>query len=73
MERFWLKHYPKGVPADVDPTQYASLVQLLEEAFRKYSDQVAYTFMGADLSYRQLDEHSAAIGAWLQSRGSPPI
>jgi long-chain acyl-CoA synthetase len=69
MERFWLKHYPKGVPADVDPTQYASLVQLLEEAFRKYSDQVAYTFMGADLSYRQLDEHSAAIGAWLQSRG----
>jgi long-chain acyl-CoA synthetase len=69
MERFWLKHYPKGVPADIDPTQYASLVQLLEEAFRKYSDQVAYTFMGADLSYRQLDEHSAAIGAWLQSRG----
>ncbi|MCU0974501.1 MAG: long-chain-fatty-acid--CoA ligase [Burkholderiales bacterium] len=69
MERFWLKHYPKGVPADIDLTQYSSLVQLLEEAFRKYSDQVAYTFMGADLSYRQLDEHSAAIGAWLQSRG----
>ncbi|HQR56235.1 MAG TPA: long-chain fatty acid--CoA ligase [Burkholderiaceae bacterium] len=69
MERFWLKHYPKGVPADIDVTQYASLVQLLEEAFRKYADQVAYTFMGADLSYRQLDEQSAAIGAWLQSRG----
>jgi long-chain acyl-CoA synthetase len=69
MERFWLKHYPKGVPADIDLAQYSSLVQLLEEAFRKYSDQVAYTFMGADLGYRQLDEHSAAIGAWLQSRG----
>ncbi|MGE5712367.1 MAG: long-chain fatty acid--CoA ligase [Betaproteobacteria bacterium] len=69
MERFWLKQYPKGVPADIDVTQYASLVQLLEEAFRKYADQVAYTFMGADLSYRQLDEQSAAIGAWLQSRG----
>ena len=69
MERFWLKNYPKGVPADIDLTQYSSLVQLLEEAFRKYSDRPAYTFMGADLRYRQLDEYSAAIGAWLQSRG----
>ena len=69
MERFWLKHYPKGVPADIDPTQYESLVALLEEEFRKYAGQTAYSFMGADLSYRALDEHSAAIGAWLQSRG----
>ncbi|MCX8114698.1 MAG: long-chain fatty acid--CoA ligase [Burkholderiaceae bacterium] len=68
-DRFWLKNYPPGVPADIDYTQYKSLVQLLDEAFKKYSALPAYTCMGATLTYRQLDEESAAIGAWLQSKG----
>jgi long-chain acyl-CoA synthetase len=69
MERFWLKNYPPGVPADIDPDQYASLVQLLDEAFRKFSAQPAYSFMGAQITYRELDEASRSVGAWLQSRG----
>jgi long-chain acyl-CoA synthetase len=69
MERFWLKSYPVGVPADINPAQYASLVALLDEAFRAYAERTAYTCLGADLSYRELDEQSAAIGGWLQSRG----
>ena len=68
-DRFWLKNYPKGVPADIDPAQYESLVQLLDEAFKKYGTLTAYSCMGATLSYKQLDENSAAIGAWLQSKG----
>ena len=31
MERIWLKHYPEGVPADIDVSVYPSLVGLLEE------------------------------------------
>jgi len=69
IDRFWLKNYPAGVPAEIDPGQYASLVQLLEEAFKKYAALPAYSCMGATLTYRQLDENSAAIGAWLQSKG----
>jgi long-chain acyl-CoA synthetase len=69
IDRFWLKNYPAGVPAEIDPNQYSSLVQLLDEAFKKYSNLPAYTCMGATLTYRQLDENSAAIGAWLQSKG----
>ncbi len=69
MDRFWLKNYPQGVPADIDYNQYESLVQLLDEAFKKYSSQAAYGFMGKDLTYAELDEYSAAIGAWLQSKG----
>ena len=68
-DRFWLKGYPPGVPADIDAAQYKSLVQLLEEAFRKYSAAPAYSCMGVTLSFRELDEQSAAIGAWLQSQG----
>ena len=69
MDRFWLKSYPQGVPADIDPSQYKSLIQLLDEAFKKYSDKPAYSFMGAEMTFGQLDEGSAAIGAWLQNRG----
>jgi long-chain acyl-CoA synthetase len=68
-DRFWLKNYPKGVPADVDVHQYSSLVKLLEEAFSKYSGQPAYSCMGKTLTYRELEQQSAAVAAWLQARG----
>jgi len=68
-ERFWVRNYPPGVPAEIDPGQYRSLVQLLDEAFKKFGPQPAYSCMGAKLTYRELDHNSAAIGAWLQSRG----
>ncbi|MEP6609856.1 MAG: long-chain-fatty-acid--CoA ligase [Burkholderiaceae bacterium] len=69
MDRFWLKNYPKGVPAEIDYSQYKSLIQLLDEAFKKYRDKAAYSFMGAELTFGQLDEKSAAVGAWLQGKG----
>jgi len=69
VDRFWLKNYPKGVPADIDIHQYGSLVELLDEAFKKHGSQPAYSCMGATLTYKQLDENSAAIGAWLQAKG----
>jgi long-chain acyl-CoA synthetase len=69
MDRFWLKNYPKGVPADIDCNQYKSLVELIEEAFRKHGSLPAYSFMGVEMTYNQLDQYSAALAAWLQSRG----
>jgi len=69
MERFWLKSYPPGVPADIDLTRYASLVQLMAESFAKYAGRTAYAFMGRDYTFAEIDRHSAALGAWLQARG----
>jgi long-chain acyl-CoA synthetase len=69
VDRFWLRSYPASVPPDIDYHQYRSLVQLLDESFRKYSASVAFSCMGADMTYRELDEKSAAIAAWLQARG----
>jgi long-chain acyl-CoA synthetase len=69
MERFWLKNYPAGVPADVDPSVYPSLAALMEESFAKYRDAPAYVCMGKALSFGEVDTLSAALGAWLQSRG----
>ena len=69
MDRIWLKNYPAGVPADIDPSRYSSLVEMCEESFAKYRDSHAYLSMDKTLTYGQLDRLSAAFAAWLQSRG----
>src|SRR5437899_4095332 len=69
MERIWLKQYPAGVPADIDVTQYTSLVELLEESFAKFSDRKAFICMDKAISYRDLDEMSLALASYLQSKG----
>jgi long-chain acyl-CoA synthetase len=65
----WLKSYPEGVPADIQPAAYSSLVGLLEDSFSKYSERTAYSFMGKDLSFAQTDQDSLAMAAYLQSLG----
>ena len=69
MDRFWLKSYPPGVPADIDPSIYPSLVALLEESFAKYGDRKAYVCMDKALTFGDVDTLSRALAAWLQSRG----
>ena len=69
MEKTWLKQYPEGVPAEIDIAQYASLVALLEESFRKYRDLPAYRFMGKVVTFAQVDDASRALAAYLQSLG----
>ena len=69
MERFWLKSYPPGVPADIDPSTYPSVVSLFEESFSKYRDKPAYVCMDKALTFGEIDTLSMALGAWLQGRG----
>jgi len=69
MERFWLKNYPAGVPADVDASVYPSVVALIEESFAKYRDARAYICMGTALTFGEVDALSRAFAAWLQGRG----
>ncbi len=72
MDRIWLKHYPPGVPADIDAAQYPSIVAMLEESFAKYSERKSFICMDKAITYRELDEASQALGAWLQSKGLKP-
>jgi long-chain acyl-CoA synthetase len=69
MDKIWLKQYPAGVPAEIDVNQYPSLVALLDESFRRYAGRTAYKFMGKAISFRQVDQASAAFAAWLQAQG----
>jgi len=65
-EKLWLKSYPAGVPATIDPGLFRSLNDLAEQSFAKHADRSAYVQMGRSLTFRQLDEQSRAFGAWLQ-------
>jgi long-chain acyl-CoA synthetase len=72
MDNFWLKSYPDGVPHTIDPEQYRSLNQLLESSFKKNAARPFSVCMDRWMSYGQLDEQSAALGAWLQHLGLEP-
>jgi long-chain acyl-CoA synthetase len=68
-ERVWLSSYPEGVPAEIDASQYDSLVSLMEESFSKYADRTAYSFMGQNIGYQETDVKSQALAAYFQSLG----
>ncbi|MEY4753611.1 MAG: hypothetical protein RJA44_1286 [Pseudomonadota bacterium] len=69
MEKIWLRHYPAGVPADVDVRRYPSLTALLEESFAQHAARPAYRYMGRSFSYARIDQQSRALAACLQAQG----
>ncbi|WP_297720843.1 long-chain-fatty-acid--CoA ligase [Limnohabitans sp. Rim8] len=68
-DRIWLSSYPEGVPSDIDASRYSSLVTLMQEGFSQFADRTAFSFMGKDLSYADLDTQSQAMAAYFQSLG----
>ena len=68
-DRIWLKSYPPGVASDIDVTRYTSMVAMMEESFKKFADRPAYSFMGKEQSYKQVDELSQTFGVYLQRLG----
>ena len=69
MERIWLKHYPPGVPHDVDLSQYSSLVDLIDHGFQEHASRNAYAYMDRFFTFGEIDRYSAAFASWLQSQG----
>ena len=72
MQTSVLKNYPAGVPHSVDPEQYSSLGHMFEESFQRHADRPFSVCMERWMSYRELDQLSTALGAWLQGRGLEP-
>ncbi|HBP30577.1 MAG: AMP-binding protein [Advenella sp.] len=70
MEKIWLKNYPKGVPAQINIDDYASLAELFNESCKRYASSTAYISMGQSLSYAQLHEAARRFAAWLQEQGA---
>ena len=69
VDKIWLKHYPKGVPAEINVNEYASLRDVFDESVAKYATRPAYTCMGKTITFGELDTLSTAFAAWLQAKG----
>jgi long-chain acyl-CoA synthetase len=68
MQEFsWIKNYPKGIAAEINPDSYSSLVDLLETSFQKYGDLKAYENMGKTLTFSEIDKYSAQFADFLQN------
>ena len=69
MEKIWLKHYPKGVPAEIDINEYKSVRDVFEESATKFAARPSFTCMGKTITFAELDALSGAFGAYLQANG----
>ncbi|MBV1842454.1 long-chain-fatty-acid--CoA ligase FadD [Photobacterium ganghwense] len=67
MDKVWLNRYPADVPAEINPDQYPSLVEMFEQSVQKYADQTAFINMGQVMTFRKLEERSRAFAAYLQN------
>ncbi|KMW46512.1 AMP-binding protein [Ralstonia insidiosa] len=68
-DRIWLKSYPEGVPAEIDPDRYHSLAEVFRESVEKYRTRVAYVSVGTEMTYDECEHQAQHFAAWLQSRG----
>src|SRR3989338_8633033 len=67
MEKIWLKHYPAGVPAEIDVDEFRSIGDLFDRSVKQYGSRTAYINMDKAITYAELDRLSAAFGAYCQS------
>jgi len=66
VEKVWLKRYPPAVPADINPAQYRSLVEIFERSCCQFGRRQAFACMGRSLTYNELEQKSRAFAAYLQ-------
>jgi len=64
---FWDGKRAPGVSDTIDLSEYDSVVEVIENSFRRYADRPAFTSIGYTLTYRQIDEYSAAFANYLQN------
>jgi len=67
VEKIWLKHYPQGVPAEINPDAYKSLVDIFEQTCDQYKELPAFYNLGVTLNFQDIYLLSEAFAAYLQS------
>ena len=66
MNKVWLKNYPHGVPAEINPNEYPSLTAVFESSCERFSAQDAFSSLGRTISYDEFNRRARNFAAWLQ-------
>ena len=64
-DRPWLAQYSPGVPAEIDPDEYTSIVAVLDSAIASFRDRPAFSSFGKVLTYADIDRLSSQLAAYL--------
>src|SRR5690625_6892173 len=65
----WLNVYASGIAGKIDYEKYNSLHEFLQESFKEYRDKIAYSQMGKDMTFHEVELSATYLAAYLQSRG----
>ncbi len=71
-EKPWLQSYDKNVPAALDYGDIRTFADEFREVVRKYPDKTAIIYLGKEFTFRQLDELSNRLAAYLVECGLEP-
>ena len=69
MEKLWLKNYEQGVAHEINLNEYGSLIELFNTSCVKHKEKIAYSNMGTDLTYAELDRLSMNFAQYLHHIG----
>lgn len=67
MGKVWLDNYPRGVNPEVDTKAYSSLAEALEQSCERFGDRIAFSSMGTEWTYADVERESRAFAGYLQN------
>lgn len=67
MEKIWLKNYPPGIPAEINPDQYENLLVVLDQTLKEFADHPCFSNMGVTLSFSKINQLSLHFASFLQN------
>ena len=63
----WFSSYQEGVPHEIDPNDFKSITEILEQSWRDYESQKSFTCMGKSYTYGEIDYLSKKFASYLQN------
>ncbi|OFZ29297.1 MAG: long-chain-fatty-acid--CoA ligase [Bdellovibrionales bacterium RIFCSPHIGHO2_01_FULL_40_29] len=67
MENIWTKKYPKSVPTSINMNEYKNILEIADEAIRKFRNRPAFSNFGIDMTFHELDILAGHFASYLQN------
>ena len=72
MDKRWFEQYQENVPHEIDSSRYLSLIELFKESCHHHAAKVAYSNLGNEITYAELNQLSRDFAAYIQQLGLAP-
>lgn len=68
VEKIWIRNYQAGVPAEINPDAYQSLVEMFDRSCTQYPKRFAFTNLGQNVTYQKMQTLATQFAAFLQQK-----